>query len=362
MGRVRRININLWSGCLVLVLLNITSIDKGDAELKMEKEEKAMFVFGDSIFDPGNIVYVKGREKWLESLHWPYGETYFKHPTGRFSDGRIVPDFIATLAGLPMLSPYLQPHPTPFTYGANFAAGGVGVIVGQINLPTQLNYLKQVVKSLKQELGDRGAKRILEKAVYLFSFGGNDYLNFHSQNPNSTKSERRIYIDLVIGNLTNGIKAVYSVGGRKFAYLNIMPIGCAPISRVVSSGACEQELMEMAREHNKAFSKALKKLERELPGFRYSIFDYYKSIIDRIKHPYKYGLKESKTACCGVGPFRRSGCGENRTFEVCSEPFEYLWFDQGHPTEKVNLQIADLIWSGPPNLCAPYNVKTLFGY
>nr|KYP54395.1 GDSL esterase/lipase 1 [Cajanus cajan] len=91
-----------------------------------------MFVFGDSIFDPGNIVYVKGREKWLESLHWPYGETYFKHPTGRFSDGRIVPDFIATLAGLPMLSPYLQPHPTPFTYGANFAAGGVGVIVGQV--------------------------------------------------------------------------------------------------------------------------------------------------------------------------------------------------------------------------------------
>jgi hypothetical protein len=51
-----------------------------------------MFIFGDSLFDAGNNNYLRsavGRANF-----WPYGETFFKHPTGRFSDGRIIPDFI----------------------------------------------------------------------------------------------------------------------------------------------------------------------------------------------------------------------------------------------------------------------------
>ena len=60
------------------------------------KDHKALFVFGDSLFDPGNDVYVKTTQK-LASLYWPYGETFFHHATGRFSDGRLVPDFIGNL-------------------------------------------------------------------------------------------------------------------------------------------------------------------------------------------------------------------------------------------------------------------------
>lgn len=52
----------------------------------------ALFIFGDSLFDAGNNNYLKnaaGRANFF-----PYGETFFKYPTGRFSDGRIIPDFI----------------------------------------------------------------------------------------------------------------------------------------------------------------------------------------------------------------------------------------------------------------------------
>lgn len=50
-----------------------------------------LFVFGDSIFDPGNNNYIETIGK---ANYFPYGETFFNRSTGRFSDGRIIPDFI----------------------------------------------------------------------------------------------------------------------------------------------------------------------------------------------------------------------------------------------------------------------------
>lgn len=81
--------------CSLLGILNLEScyVEYKSAE---ETQHKALFVFGDSIFDPGNNAYLNSTSK-LISLYWPYGETFFHHPTGRFSDGRIVPDFIGDL-------------------------------------------------------------------------------------------------------------------------------------------------------------------------------------------------------------------------------------------------------------------------
>lgn len=72
------------------------------------------------------------------------------------------------------------------------------------------------------------------------------------------------------------------------------------------------------------------------------------------------GLKEGKVACCGIGPFRRTGCGVAPKFEVYNYPSQYVWFDSGHPVEEVNRQTAKLTWSAPPNVARPYNVKQLY--
>ena len=52
----------------------------------------ALFIFGDSFYDAGNNIYLNTNIPKLNIF--PYGETYFKHPTGRASDGRLIPDFI----------------------------------------------------------------------------------------------------------------------------------------------------------------------------------------------------------------------------------------------------------------------------
>lgn len=75
------------------------------------------------------------------------------------------------------------------------------------------------------------------------------------------------------------------------------------------------------------------------------------------------GFYNSTDACCGTGAYRGSNCGgENgtETYELCSNPGDYVWFDGVHTTERLNLQLADQIWSGTPNVTGPYNVQQLF--
>lgn len=56
------------------------------------KQSPAVWVFGDSYADTGNLGDL-GREltrEWYD----PYGTTFPGRPTGRFSDGRVLTDFI----------------------------------------------------------------------------------------------------------------------------------------------------------------------------------------------------------------------------------------------------------------------------
>ncbi|XP_054782854.1 GDSL esterase/lipase 1-like isoform X1 [Prosopis cineraria] len=356
--------------CSVLsVLLNLESCiveyKQQQHPLIQLNERKALFVFGDSLFDPGNDVYVKTDLK-LTSIYWPYGETFFHHATGRFSDGRIVPDFIATFAGLPILPPYLEPKPHVFTDGANFASGGSCVLFNSsvyIDLPIQVIYFKRVVGLLKKQVGETQAKRILTDAVYLFSSGGNDYAKFYRKHPDANEESMRAFVKLVIGQLHNYLLEITRLGAKKIAFQNVGPMGCIPASRL-SDGQCNEKENALARENNKALVLVMKRLEREVPGFKYSILDYYKAMEDKIFNPHEYGFKEGQIACCGGGAFRAKfvcgGYGEY-PFELCKNPFEYVWFDGEHTSEKANLQLSRLIWEGGPlNITYPYTVRQLF--
>ena len=53
----------------------------------------ALYVFGDSLFDSGNNNLLP---TLCKANFPPYGVDFVKGPTGRFSNGRIVPDFIGT--------------------------------------------------------------------------------------------------------------------------------------------------------------------------------------------------------------------------------------------------------------------------
>ncbi|GLT59461.1 hypothetical protein SLA2020_322760 [Shorea laevis] len=362
--------INYFLCVTILCTTLLSSSGSCYAQSKEEQKNKLLFVFGDSLFDPGNNQYLNSSRR-SPATSWPYGMGMNNHSTGRLSDGLIVPDFIALFAKLHVLPPVLQPD-VNFSDGANFASAGGGVLdthIGVMNMGTQLNNFKRVVNMLTKKYGEEETKKILMRSVFLFSLGGNDYFAFNTEYPNSTQAERMAYMRLVVGNLTNGLKEIYAMGGRKIAFQNVGPLGCVPTIKMMYpefNGSCVRNFMVHAKLHNKALSNALKKLSTELPGFKYSIFDYYTALEDRIKNPTKYGFKEGYVACCGSGLYNGRNCGGGddgkQAYNLCSNPSQYVFFDGGHTTEKTNHQLANLIWSGIPNVTGPYNVKQLFEF
>ncbi|XP_019155107.1 PREDICTED: GDSL esterase/lipase 1-like [Ipomoea nil] len=330
-----------------------------------------LFVFGDSLYDAGNNNYIN-TTNFFKANFRPYGETYFPVcPTGRFGNGRLIPDYIANFAGKPFVQPYLEIKNRLnglFINGVNFASAGAGSLDATnaglvISFKAQLGYFKEVSQQLTQQEGSDNSKRLISKAVYMFSIGSNDYSAFITNSTLLNSYTPNQYVDMVVGNMSTVFQEIYKEGGRKFVILSVGTIGCVPSARAVSSGECVEILQTLAKLHNEALQKMLNNLATNLPGFKYSYFDYFQSSIDTISNPSKYGFTEVKVACCGSGPFRGDpSCGGKRGmtfYELCSDVLNYLFFDFAHPTEKANFLSATQMWETSPYV-KPNNVKSFF--
>ncbi|GFQ02722.1 GDSL esterase/lipase at1g33811 [Phtheirospermum japonicum] len=85
-----------------------------------------MFLFGDSQFDNGNNNLLITKSK---SNYRPYGIDYPDGPTGRFSNGRVIPDFLAQFLGFAKpISPFVTARDSHILRGVNYASGAAGIL------------------------------------------------------------------------------------------------------------------------------------------------------------------------------------------------------------------------------------------
>ncbi|GAB4827030.1 hypothetical protein Ancab_033909 [Ancistrocladus abbreviatus] len=145
------------------------------------KSIPAIFVFGDSTVDPGNNNYIV---TLLKSDFPPYGMDFPKQiPTGRFSNGRLATDFIASYLGIKdFVPPYLDPTLSmeDLISGVSFASAGSGYdprtanSAGVIDMPTQLQYFREYKARIDAWIGKEEVQERIKRALFVVSAGTND--------------------------------------------------------------------------------------------------------------------------------------------------------------------------------------------
>lgn len=169
----------------------------------------ALFVFGDSIVDPGNNNYIPTLAK---ANFPPYGRDFIDHkPTGRFSNGKLSTDFIAAGLGLKeTLPPYLDPDLSTqeLMTGVSFASAGTGYdnltaeVASVIPMWKQAKFFRDYSVLLGERVGEEKASTIIREAIVLSCAGTNDLIENYFFSAHQEKSVHRYAISgLPVANL-----------------------------------------------------------------------------------------------------------------------------------------------------------------
>ncbi|KAK7339620.1 hypothetical protein VNO77_20298 [Canavalia gladiata] len=337
---------------------------------------RAIFNFGDSNSDTGCMASAFYPEVS------PYGNTFFHHPAGRASDGRLIIDFIAKHLGFPFLSAYVDSIGTSYRHGANFAAGSSTIrrqnrTVFEGGTPfsfeiqiAQFNQFKARTAKFfnpgKKSSYSRHFPRPEEiaKAIYTFDIGQNDLSLITN---NMSKEDSDAVISEMVGKFSNQVQILYGLGARTFWIHNTGPLGCLPVAMpqhnannftpgpgYLDQNGCVNFLNDRAKEFNKRLKKIVVKLRAQFPDASLIYVDMFSAKYRLISTAKKEGFVDPTGMCCG---YHKDGyhvfCaskavinGKEIVADTCKDPSKYISWDGVHYTEAANRWIANRIVNG----------------
>lgn len=328
----------------------------------------AVFVFGDSTTDAGNNNYIANPIYSANML--PNGQDFIP-ASGRFTNGKLIVDYLCDYLDLPAIPPFLQPGAN-LKNGINFASGGAGVLnatrAGR-TIPFEVqqdNFNKVYNNPSAYGL----TSETIQNALFYISISANDYIVYITELQSVVSFED--YKMQVVGNITKAIKNLYAKGVRKFVVQGIPALGCAPAISLAfnakPTGSCNPFVQGIMESHNAALKPALAQLLATLPEIRLSFsLAFFQIQLEAAEDPKQYGFKVGLDACCGVGPYGGAvACGQcdvidgqNVTTSTCSKPDNYAFWDYFHPSSEAYRIMAAAMWKGKASLITPYSVKDL---
>nr|XP_016484221.1 PREDICTED: GDSL esterase/lipase At2g30220-like [Nicotiana tabacum] len=312
----------------------------------------AILIFGDSTVDTGNNNYIS---TIFQGNHRPYGENFpGRIPTGRFSDGKLVPDFLASMLGLkeyvpPFLQPYLSKH--DLLTGVSFASAGSGyddlttAASKAIPMSQQIKYFEHYIEKLQGIVGEEKAQKILSGALVIISAGTNDFIfNFYDIPTRRNQFNITGYQDFLLIQLQNFVEDLYNLGCRKMLVAGLPPVGCLPIQITAKSPflrKCIEEENFDVQSYNAKLTRLLKQVQAALSGSKVLYSDTYHPFMQMIKHPKKYGFVKTRQGCCGSGTYE-AGPFCNKQRPVCKNASKYLFWDSIHPGESAYRYLSNM--------------------
>ncbi|KAG0560376.1 hypothetical protein KC19_10G176300 [Ceratodon purpureus] len=331
----------------------------------------ALFIFGDSLADPGNNNHLVSLAK---ANHPPYGRQFdTQKATGRFSNGRTALDFLAAELGLPLVPPFMDPETkgSKLLQGVNYASAGSGILnstgmfFGEIITTwKQLEYFRDKTQpEVNRLLGKKNGSDFFRKSLYYIISGSNDFVNgYYFVIPTSPPGiSITDFTQLLVNTTSQQLKTLYELGARKVGVAGLAPLGCCPsqITKYnLTSGGCVEFLNDVSKQYNTALKKMLSELRAELKDLHLVYSNLYDPLLEAINNPAKFGFNSTHDACCGVGklhgkficmPYSRP----------CDDPQDHIFFDYYHPTDTMyNLIFKSVYFNGPP-LSEPYSGQYL---
>ncbi|RCV39239.1 hypothetical protein SETIT_8G207700v2 [Setaria italica] len=303
---------------------------------------KRIFSFGDSIIDTGNFANGKG-----PLMEFPFGMTYFKRPTGRICDGRVLIDFYAQALQLPLVPPNLPEKDTGlFPNGANFAVFGSTAMPPEyfrrfhhstvyILLHTPHPCMQSVGYPLHElfDLSDAKRRILSESLIVLGEIGGNDYNYWFSGN--MPREQAAQFTPDIMATIGSSIQELINMGAKVIMVPNNFPIGCVPasLSRYRSNNRADYDELgclrwynDFSQRHNQELRRVVDGLAARNPGVKLIYADYYGAAMEFIRDPHR-------------------NC--DRTARIWGNPSSFASWDGVHMTEKAYEVIARGVLDGP---------------
>ncbi|KAI5069226.1 hypothetical protein GOP47_0015527 [Adiantum capillus-veneris] len=375
--------VSVVAAAMMMVLGVGMGMAKGEGEREewvVERGCKApLVVFGASMVDVGENAVAQPLTSAAEFP--PYGLDYFGRPAARFSNGRVISDFLSQGLGYGLMDPYLNSVDPHFEHGVNFASSGSTARnstqsgssargSGLFPLDMQVKQYKlfksklQYLESKNKELKNLPTTTRLSKGIHVIMPAHNDYSNVLVS---SSNFDAPSLILSIVAAIEDALREIYKEGARTMIVMNVLPLGCAPafLSLALLSppmnldhDQCVSSYNSIVDLHNSYLKQLIEELRSELSWEGLILFDLNGIYLDVVRHPSKYGVTQPLVACCGAGGNEYNVnlailCGSSGTVNGttvqawrCTYPNNYISWDGLHPTESFAKQIAYAILKG----------------
>ncbi|KAL9346442.1 hypothetical protein Peur_061295 [Populus x canadensis] len=318
---------------LMIVLKSIHDVDG-------KSEVPCFFIFGDSLVDNGNNNHLKNKGK---VNYLPYGIDFPDGPTGRFNNGRTVPDVLGELMGF---KSFIKSFPTAkgsqILEGVNYGSGYAGIRdeTGKhmgvlVSFNKQIQHHQVTMSRIHHILGTNHSN-YLNQCLYLSMIGNNDYINnyFLPKYYNSSRHYTpKQYATVLVEEYARHLKTLHDFGARKLAIVGVAPIGCTPNATAyygTNGSLCVKKLNKAAILFNELLKLRVQDLNNKLIGTNFIYLEIYEIIWKYVNAPGTRGIIKS---CCQVNDYGL--CIPSKL--PCLNRNLALFWDSFHPSEFLNL-------------------------
>ncbi|CAO2840021.1 unnamed protein product [Amaranthus hypochondriacus] len=318
----------------------------------------AILIFGDSTVDTGNNNYIVSILSPNRADHRPYGKDFPSHKaTGRFSNGKLVPDFLAETLGLKeSVPPFLDPglSDKDLITGVSFGSAGSGfdditsVSTRGISMTKQVEYFKKYIEKIGMIVGEKKAKEIIKKALVVINAGTNDFvINYYDLPTRRLQYNITGYQEFVLSRVQSFIEELHELGCRTMIVSGLPPIGCLPVQMTArfelpKARKCLDDQNSDAKSYNQKLKKLLPHTQASFPGTRILYADIYTPFMDLVTNSEDNGFKVIDRGCCGTG-YIETGSLCNVLTPTCKNASEFIFWDSAHPTEAVYQYVHDYL-------------------